>query len=376
MIAAWTPRHLRRLGLATALLAALPVAPSSAAGWPLAAWLASLALFLLLFWSTAGEACASWAPAKRSAALVAMIVVALALVALGDGTLAAAYPVLVAALAGSLLTARPALYLVVVQSLFLFIAFAASGLAGGDAALLALVFGGLQLFVVHTAQVARAESAARLELEETHGRLQAAQERLAATSRDAERVRIARDLHDVMGHHLTALSLTLEAASHAPSAARDEHVAQALVLTKRLLRDVRQVVSTLREATPDLLDGLRQLAAEARRPRVLLTLGDSLPETSGAHAQALLRCAQEAVTNAARHGDAEHLWLDLSVLDAGLLLSARDDGRTGPGAVDAGHGLRGVEERVGELGGRVRWERTEAGGFALEAWLPAAGARR
>lgn len=360
----------------TALLAALPAAPPSAAGWPLAAWLASLALFLLLFWSTAGEACASWAPARRWAALVALVVVALALVVLGHGTVAAAYPVLVAALAGSLLEARPALYLVVVQSLLLFAAFAASGLAGGDAALLTLVFGGLQLFVVHTAQVARAESAARLELEETHRRLQAAQERLAATSRDAERVRIARDLHDVMGHHLTALSLTLEAASHVAGAARDEHVAEALVLTKRLLRDVRQVVSALREATPDLLAELRRLAAEVRRPRVLLTLDAALPETSGAHAQAFLRCAQEAVTNAARHGDAEHLWLALSVHDAGLLLSVRDDGRTGPGRVDAGHGLRGVEERVEELGGRVRWGRTDAGGFALEAWIPEAGSRR
>ncbi len=372
MTAAWSPRHLRWLGIGSALLAAILAAPAGAAAPRSWIWLATFGLFLFLFWLAAGEACAAWRPGRRLAALAAASSAGLALVALGGGAFAATFLVLVAAVAGSVLAARSALLLVATQTLALGVAFVMARADPGRAALLALVFGGLQLFVLHTAQVARAESAARRELEETHRNLQIAQERLAAASRDAERLRIARELHDVMGHHLTALSLTLEAASHAAGEAKDGHVVEALVLTKRLLRDVRQVVSALREEPADLAAGLRRLAAEAKGPRVHLALAGDLPAAPGAQAQALLRCGQETVTNAARHGRAANLWIDLSARDAGWLLQARDDGHAEPPASAwPGHGLRGVEERVSELGGRVRWGPAPSGGFEIEAWIPA-----
>jgi signal transduction histidine kinase len=84
----------------------------------------------------------------------------------------------------------------------------------------------------------------------------------------------------------------------------------------------------------------------------------------------LLRCAQEAITNAARHGGAANLWLTIVAGEDGLRLVARDDGRPG-GPVEPGHGLSGLRERVEALGGRVRWGAAAAGGFELEAWLPA-----
>lgn len=358
---AWTPRGLRLVGLATALLTAIPVAPTSR----LPLWLASLALFVGLFWAGSSVGCESWSRHRRLLVLATTAGAALALVGLGEGALAAAYPVLAAAMAGSVLAPRDALAVVAAQTLLLAPAFLVSGFGPGDAALLALIFGALQLFVVHTAQVARAEGEARRELE-------AAQARFAAASRDAERLRIARDLHDVMGHHLTALSLTLEAASHGgdgADAAKDDQIAEALVLTKRLLRDIRQVVSTLRQDTPGLETALQRLAAEAKGPRVHLRVAQGLPAAPDEPARALVHCAQEAVTNAARHGGAKNLWLELSANDGGWLLAARDDGRAPAHPVEPGNGLRGLSERAAELGGWVRWQAT-AGGFELRAWLP------
>ncbi len=372
MAVAWSPRRLRAAGVVTALALVLPAMPDDPSTRARAAWLVIFAAFVGLFWALSGRGCETWKRGRLPAAVAMLAAAGLALVALGGGAFAAAFPVLVAAVAGSALGNRAALWLVGAQGLLLPVVFGVSGIAVGDTLVLGSIFGGLQLFVLHTAQVARAEAAARRELEQTHRRLEAAQQQLASSSRDAERLRIARDLHDVMGHHLTALSLTLEAASHAAGPAKDEHVAEGLVLTKRLLRDVRGVVSALRENRQDLMAGLRRLASEARGPQVHLSLAGGLADVPPQQAHAVLSCAQEAVTNAARHSTAANLWLEVTTSEGGLLLRAKDDGHARPAGTAPGHGLRGTQERVEELGGWVRWGPAEAGGFELKAWLPAA----
>lgn len=363
MFATWTTRHLRWLSVLMALLVAWPTAP---AGARLAPWLAVAAVYLALLLLLFTDGCARWPAGARLATLVATSAASLGLVGLGDSAFGGVYPVLVAAVAGSVLGGRVAVLLVAAQSLGLAVALRLSGFAPAEAAVLTGLFGGLSLFVVYTAQVARAEAAARRALA-------AAQSELESRSRDAERLRIARELHDVMGHHLTALSLALEAAVHSEPEARALHTDEARVLTKRLLRDVRQVVSELREETPDLEEGLRRLSAQASGPRVHLALPAGA-RLAGDPAHALLRCAQEALTNAARHGGAANVWLELEARDAGWQLAARDDGRaageTSP-SIRPGHGLRGVEERVREVGGRVEWGPRAGGGFELRAWVPA-----
>jgi signal transduction histidine kinase len=171
------------------------------------------------------------------------------------------------------------------------------------------------------------------------------------------------------------LSLTLEAAAHLDGDARDSRVAEAQVLVKRLLRDVRQVVSAVRDA-PELKRDLERLAAEAKGPRVRLTLPAGTPEAGEPQARALVRCAQEAITNASRHAQAANLSIDLEPSDGGWLLTARDDGRAAGAErpdVVPGFGLRGVEERFRELGGWARWGTAEGHGFELKAWLPRGG---
>jgi signal transduction histidine kinase len=359
---------LRWLGLGATWLAA-PLAAPRAGDWHLPLWVASLALFFALFWFANGAHCSRW-PATRRLTLVAVLaLVGFALVANG-GVFAATYPVLVAAFAGSTLHPRAAWTLVGAQTALLLLAFQLSRSSLGDATLLALVFGGLMLFVVHTAQVALAESAARGRLEEAHRQLQEAQGALAERSRDAERLRIAGDLHDVLGHHLTALSLTLEAATHTGAEARSIAIGEALVLTKRLLRDLRQVVSTLRDDVPDLPDALRRLAVETRAPRVQLEIADGVTPVESASGLALLRAAQEAITNALRHGHAANVRLALDERDGGLRMRARDDGSGQPRPIRPGHGLAGIEERARSRGGRATWEFRREGGFELEVWLP------
>src|SRR4030095_14137207 len=98
-----------------------------------------------------------------------------------------------------------------------------------------------------TGDVAMRETRARQELARVHAELRATQGLLAESVREAERVRISREVHDTLGHHLAALSVNLEVATHLAQGKAAEHVGQAHTLAKRLLADIRNVVGTLRE---------------------------------------------------------------------------------------------------------------------------------
>jgi len=133
----------------------------------------------------------------------------------------------------------------------------------------------LQLFFVYTAQTARA-------LAHANGELFAAQAVIASTVRNAERLRISRELHDAWGHELTALGLQLEIASHVTESGRaNDHVLQAKTISRALLTKVRDVVSTLQEAEScDLQDAFEALASSVPRPVIHLDIG---PEIGRAH---------------------------------------------------------------------------------------------
>ena len=222
----------------------------------------------------------------------------------------------------------------------------------------------LQLFFAYTAQTARA-------LALTNRELRAAQAIIANTVRDAERLRISRELHDAWGHELTALGLQLEIASHVTEPGRaNDHVLQAKGLASALLAKVRDVVSTLREGERfDLKDALEALARSVPRPAVHLDISPDV-RVSPAQAHALIRCAQEAVTNAVRHAEASNLWLQVTPDGDGVRLVARNDGRIRPAASSPGLGLVGMRERVECLGGRLAVRTGADCGFTVDAWLP------
>ncbi|MFN3945168.1 MAG: sensor histidine kinase [Allosphingosinicella sp.] len=233
----------------------------------------------------------------------------------------------------------------------------------------------LQLLFVFTAYALRREAETARELTRSNRELRSAQAVIASTARSAERLRISRELHDEWGHELTALGLQLEIASHVAPERASEHVVQAKGLAGALLTKVRDVVATLREdERSDLKDALEALARSVPRPVIHVSIAPSIA-VSPDRAHALVRCAQEAVTNAVKHADAENLWLEVTPDGGGVRLLARDDGRARPKPSAAGSGLVGMRERLEHYGGRLA-VRAEAGrGFTIDAWLPVGPAR-
>ena len=229
---------------------------------------------------------------------------------------------------------------------------------------------GLMLFAYAASMLALNQLKARDELRRVNSELRATQSLLAENTRIAERVRIARELHDLIGHHLTALSLNLEVATHTAEGKAREHVQRAGSIARLLLSDVREVVSDMRhEDRVDLREAIRELASGVPEPAIHLDIPDELSLTDPKRAQILLRCAQEVITNAVRHAGARNLWIRLAADDDGLRLEAHDDGR---GAIELlpGNGLTGMRERIKELDGRLEISTRQNSGFRISAWMP------
>ena len=229
----------------------------------------------------------------------------------------------------------------------------------------------LQLLFVFTAQALRREAETGRALAQTNRELRSAQAIIANTVRDAERLRISRELHDAWGHELTALGLQLEIASHVTEPGRaNDHVMQAKGLARGLLTKVRDVVGALREAERcELKDALEALAQSVPTPAIHVNISPDV-RVSPDQAHALMRCAQEAVTNAVRHAQASNLWLQVSSEGEGVRLVARNDGDARPAAAAPGSGLLGMRERVESLGGKLAVRAGGDFGFTVDAWLP------
>jgi signal transduction histidine kinase len=141
-------------------------------------------------------------------------------------------------------------------------------------------------------------------------------------------------------------------------------------LADELLADIRGVVLQMRlHDGLDLRQAIGSLAAPFPRPRVHLELADDARAADLEQAEALLRTMQEALTNVARHSNAENLWVVLRRERDGIALDIRDDGR-GSGELRFGNGLSGMRERLRAIGGALQVERGDSGGVHLLARLP------
>jgi signal transduction histidine kinase len=219
--------------------------------------------------------------------------------------------------------------------------------------------------------VASQQTEAREAQRRLNSELRATRALLAESTRIAERMRIARELHDLIGHHLTALSLNLEVASHLANDAAGEHVRKAQATARHLLSDVREAVSELRQDDAiDLTQALRSLIEGVPGLTVHVDMPPRFSLEDPRRAQVLLRCAQEIITNCARHAGARQLWLTFAYADANQIgLHARDDGR-GTAQFKPGNGLSGMRERLAEFGGSVAVDTAVSEGFALTVRLP------
>lgn len=181
--------------------------------------------------------------------------------------------------------------------------------------------------------------------------LKATQVLLADSSRINERLRISRELHDLVGHHLTALTLNLEAASHLTEGKPQSYVKKSQSIARLLLADVREVVGQFRQSgTLNLGQAIDELLNDLPGLKVNKDIPDELMVEDPRLAQTLLRCTQELITNTLKHAKAHRLWVKLCTQDQQLILSVRDDG-LGLGDKSFGNGLKGIQERVAIMNG-------------------------
>jgi signal transduction histidine kinase len=226
------------------------------------------------------------------------------------------------------------------------------------------------VFVVFYVSVAAREREARHRVE----KLSAEVAQLAAAN---ERNRLAREIHDTLGHYLTVIHVQLEAARAVVRTEPDRGlvaITRAQALARDGLTAVRQSVKALREDTrvEGVAEQLASLVDATRDETFCATFATSgaarpLP---AAVALALHRTALEAVTNVRRHAEATRMEMTLAFRPDGVQLRVGDDGR-GAATLEPGFGLTGIRERAEQLGGSVEYQTAAGGGFTLQMELPA-----
>ncbi len=298
-----------------------------------------------------------------------MVVSALVLLALGPSSFT---PILLIVIAAAIAAVyRPGIAVIALVALNLaFLAILVARWRIADLGFILLVYGSVEVFaLLTTLERARAERVSR-ELREVNAQLLATRELLAESARDGERLRVSRELHDVAGHGLTALALNLDLlGQEVPVSKRREWLVSRNLVSK-LLSELRSVVANLRRHDGmDVREALRRIAEAFPAPQIHMNLDERVRVDGAEQATAIVRAGQEGLTNAVRHANARNIWLSLSREEETLRLEVRDDGAS-RGSYVVGHGLRGVQERMDLLGGRVETDIAPEGGFRLRVFLP------
>lgn len=210
---------------------------------------------------------------------------------------------------------------------------------------------------------------------ELNRRLRQAQAQLALQTREQERQALTMELHDSIGHHMTALRMQLVLALRRVQDDGRERLSQALTTVDRLLVELRSLVDARSERNPlPLAEQLQALVGAIVKPDVHIAIEDNLPRLPGAVEKTVFRVCQEALTNAIRHSDAERLEMRITTIADVLRLAIRDDGR-GSNELRWGSGLQGMAERVQRCGGTFSIMSREGEGVTIKVDLPLSGVR-
>ncbi|MDQ3030866.1 MAG: histidine kinase [Myxococcota bacterium] len=346
-------------GLAWIVAGAPRIAEMAEPGPPDAAAMAWIALY------AAFGICAALALRARSdrAALgwtLAESAIAIALLALGMPHFEGALLALVGAQARLVVPLRVALVWIALQAVPLFVAILPSHELLG--ALKATVeYTAFASFAAVLFDLRHAERARRLELSQIHAELLGTRALLAETARFAEQRRIGRELHDVVGHHLVALSMHLDRVGTDPSA-----IERARETLDAVRDDARELLAGM-DATIDLGAAFRALAGATPAMRVRIE-AEALEGIGPEPAWAVFRCVQEALTNAWKHGRAREVVVRCSIEGEQARVRIENDGDPIARAQGPGRGLRGMRERLAAIGGELAVE--AEGRFALVLTIP------
>ena len=240
-------------------------------------------------------------------------------------------------------------------------------------------------FVVLFTQLRLNEQDARIKAEELTRQLEVANRQLAEYASQAEelaatqeRNRLAREIHDNLGHYLTIVNVQIEAAKITsesdPSRALDA-LNKAQELARKGLTSVRESVAALRVSPVEnrpLEDAIAELIEESQTSGITTNfkiIGESKPVESKA-ALALYRIVQEGLTNVRKYANASHVDVELDFSQSDTIrLMLRDDG-AGAADTDGGFGLIGLRERVQLLGGEFKIQTQPSQGFQIDVTLP------
>ena len=220
----------------------------------------------------------------------------------------------------------------------------------------------LQIFAFSAIEMALREEKAKEELAVINQELLATRFMLKASSQKQERLRISRNLHDVIGHQLTALALNLEVAKHNVPEEFKPLLQDNLQLAKTLLTNVRQVVKEMRdEEQIDLVSSLKNIIDQL--PNCQLKINATADIYSLQLKQQLMFCIQEGVSNALRHGKANLFTFTSEKTDNTLVIELSDNGSVSKvnNKITFGSGLTGMNERLIDFSGKVKLMTNERG---------------
>lgn len=243
------------------------------------------------------------------------------------------------------------------------------------------IFCGIFAYSLAQAKAAQRRSQALFEeLQATYQQLQEYAARVEELAVSQERNRLAREMHDALGHRLTVAAVQLEGAerlipTNPTRAARMVNTVHHEVVDA--LAELRRTVATLRtplDVDLSLLTALTRLThsfEEATGIKVNRSLPEELPPLPDGPRLALYRAAQEALTNVQRHAQAQQVWLELALDESTLTLLVKDNGRGFDSTeMQTGFGLRGLRERAVHLNGQFHVESTPGEGTQICFHLP------
>lgn len=211
------------------------------------------------------------------------------------------------------------------------------------------------------------------ELLDTHKKLKEYTEEVRRLSIIEEKNRIARDIHDNLGHNMTALIMQLQMAEYylnSDSSKSAELLNDSIKTARDSLTSIREVVETLRGNSSILLaDKTIQVLVDefSTKTGVKIDLNVSGKATQNYDlVTALYHILQEGMTNALRHGNATNIWIELIYNNDIVEFTVKDNG-TGAEIIKEGYGIKGIKERVKALNGSVEFKSEK--GFIVEGFL-------
>ncbi|HEY4692444.1 MAG TPA: sensor histidine kinase [Bellilinea sp.] len=242
------------------------------------------------------------------------------------------------------------------------------------------------IFIVVFTQMALNEESSRREVERLLNELTAVNQRLREYAIQAEdlatakeRNRLAREIHDGLGHYLTTIYMQIQAARAVSG--NDKGRAEAILskaqnLTQEALADVRHSVAALRspidghKPLADMIGGLLDGARNAGIEPELIVTGEERPLNPQTR-WTLYRAAQEGISNTCKHAHASRLWINLDFTQSACVELEVEDNGVGPGEYKEGFGLMGLKERVSSVGGELQIGSSPKGGFEFDIKVPA-----